>query len=87
VLVVCHVGHPLRDRSDARPTLEDFGALGSVKQHADVVLGLYREELYTPDADVEGAAELHVLKNRGGTSGYADLYFYRRWLRFEDVNE
>jgi replicative DNA helicase len=87
VLAVCHVDRPVRDRADSRPTLEDFGALGSVKQQADAVLGLYREELYTPDSDVEGAAELHILKNRGGASGYADLYFYRKWLRFEDVNE
>jgi replicative DNA helicase len=87
VLAVCHIQRAVRERADARPTLEDFGSLGSVKQHADVVLGLYREELYTSDSDVEGAAELHVLKNRGGANGYADLYFYRKWLRFEDVNE
>jgi replicative DNA helicase len=87
VLAVCHLERPVRERSDARPTLDDFGALGSVKQHADVVLGLYREELYNPVHDVDGAAELHILKNRGGGGGYADLYFYKKWLRFEDVNE
>ncbi len=59
--------------------------LGSVKQHADVVLGLYREEMYNPGAGIEGAAELILAKNRNGPTGFVDLYFYRQWLRFEDM--
>ena len=73
------------DRPDRRPTLDDFGSLGSVKQHADVVLGLYREEMYSAGPDVEGATELIVAKNRNGPTGFVDLYFYRQWMRFEDM--
>ena len=51
------------------------------------MLGVFREELYNSIRDVEGAAELHVLKNRNGALGYADLYFYRQWVRFEDMVE
>jgi len=87
VLLVSHLGAAVRDREDPRPRLEDFGALGCVRQLADVVLGLYREELYETSRDVDGAAELHVLKHRGGATGYADLYFYKQWLRFEDMVE
>lgn len=72
-------------RPDPRPSLEDFGALGAVKQVADVVLALYREEMYQPDQGVEGATELLVRKNRNGATGYVDLYFYKQWLRFEDM--
>lgn len=72
-------------RPDPRPSLEDFGALGAVKQLADVVLALYREEMYQPDQGVEGATELLVRKNRNGATGYVDLYFYKQWLRFEDM--
>lgn len=72
-------------RVDPRPTLEDFGALGAVKQHADVVLAIYREEMYAPGYGVEGGTELLVRKNRNGTIGYVDLYFYKQWLRFEDM--
>jgi replicative DNA helicase len=75
--------HP--DRADPRPTLDDFGVLGAVKQHADVVLGLYREEMYRPGSGVEGATELIVAKNRNGPTGFVDLYFYQRWMRFEDM--
>jgi replicative DNA helicase len=72
-------------RGDHRPTLDDYGHLGAVKQHADVVLSLYRPDMYDPGRGVEGATELLVSKNRNGPTGFVDLYFYRRWMRFEDM--
>lgn len=72
-------------RRDPRPDLDDFGALSAVKYHADVVLGIYREEMYNMQRGVEGATEILVLKNRHGTTGFVDLYFYREWMRFEDM--
>src|SRR5205823_566839 len=74
-----------RGRAAARPTLDDFGHQGAIKQHADVALAIYREEMYSPGYGVEGATELLVLKNRNGPTGFVDLYFYRRWMRFEDM--
>jgi len=65
--------------------LERRVALGAIKQHADLVLGIYREEMYNPGHGVDGATELIVLKNRNGPTGFVDLYFYRRWMRFEDM--
>ena len=78
---------PLHDprRRDPRPALDDFGALGAVKYHADVVLGIYREEMYQMQRGVEGATEIIVAKNRHGATGFVDLYFYREWMRFEDM--
>jgi replicative DNA helicase len=72
-------------RRDPRPSLDDLGGQGAVKQVADVVLAIYREEMYRPDYGVEGAVELIIAKNRNGPTGYLDLYFYRHWLRFEDM--
>jgi len=77
----------VRDRKDLRPQLDDFGALGAPKQFADVVLGLYRHEMYDSAPDVDGATELLVLKNRNGSCGYVDLFFYKQWMRFEDMLE
>ncbi|HEU4643312.1 MAG TPA: DnaB-like helicase C-terminal domain-containing protein [Gemmatimonadaceae bacterium] len=85
VIATAHLPALDRERENLRPRLDDFGALGAVKQHADVVLGLYREEMYHPGPAHEGATELSVLKNRGGPTTYVDLYFYRQWLRFEDM--
>jgi replicative DNA helicase len=72
-------------RRDPRPSLDDLGGEGAVKQVADVVLAIFREEMYRPSYGVEGAVELIVAKNRNGPTGYLDLYFYRNWLRFEDM--
>lgn len=72
-------------RGDPRPSLDDFGVMGAVKQHADLVLGVFREEMYNPGGGVNGATELIVAKNRNGPTGFVDLYFYRKWMRFEDM--
>lgn len=85
LVVTSHLQGELSVRADPRPTLGDFGALGAVRQHADVVLGIYREEMFRPSSGVEGATELLILKNRNGSLGYVDLYFYKQWLRFEDM--
>jgi replicative DNA helicase len=75
----------LSARDDRRPQLDDFGALGAVKHHADIVLGLFREDMYDRRREIEGATELLVRKNRNGSTGYVDLYFYAQWMRFEDM--
>lgn len=85
ILVTAHVHQLLRGRADPRPTLDDFGALGAVKQHADIVLALYRAEMYDPGWGAQGGTELILLKNRNGPTSYIDLFFHQRWLRFEDL--
>ena len=84
-LAVAQIPQHVAQRDDPRPTLDDFGALGAVKQHADVVLAIYREEMYRPGAGLEGATQLLVPKNRNGPTGFVDLYFYQQWVRFEDM--
>ncbi|MBI4541995.1 MAG: AAA family ATPase [Gemmatimonadetes bacterium] len=85
LLVVAQLPQHDPKRRDPRPELDDFGARGAVKYHADVVLGLYREEMYQVTRGVEGATELIVAKNRHGATGFVDLYYYREWMRFEDM--
>ena len=88
IIVTAHAPYLVPTRADPRPTLADLGALGAPGQHADIVLGLFREELYPALQGAEGATELSVLKNRNGPSGmYVDLYFYKQWVRFEDMAE
>ena len=77
-----HRPGPARPAPHAR---RSRAALGAIKQNADVVLAIYREEMYRPGQGVEGATELIVAKNRNGPTGFVDLFFYPRWLRFEDM--
>lgn len=85
VLALSHLPALDRTRPDKRPRLSDFGARGAAGMHADLVLGLFREEMYDADVAVTGAAELSLLKHRDGALGYVDLYFTAKWLRFQDV--
>lgn len=87
ILAVTGLRESAIGRTDQRPSLRDLGGVGALRHHADVVLGLYREELYVPSPHIEGATELAVLKNRSGPTGLVDLYFYKQWLRFEDMVE
>jgi len=84
ILTTAQLTH-LAARDDRRPRLDDFGAKGAVKHHADVVLALFREDMYDRRREIEGATELLVRKNRNGGTGYVDLYFYAQWMRFEDM--
>ena len=85
VLVIAQLPGHRADRPDPRPSLDDLGGFGAIKQNADVVLMIYREEMYRPGQGVEGATELIVAKNRNGSTGFVDLYFYPKWLRFVDM--
>jgi replicative DNA helicase len=87
ILAVTGLRESTAGRQDQRPSLRDLGGLGALRHHADVVLGLYREEVYAPSPHIEGATELAVLKNRSGPTGLVDLYFYKQWMRFEDMVE
>ena len=86
VIVEAVTDNPTRTVAEVRHKFARGGGnLGAVKQHADVVLGLFREGMYDPTRSLEGATELHVLKNRSGSTAYADLYYYAHWMRFEDL--
>jgi replicative DNA helicase len=73
-------------RSDHRPLLSDLRESGALEQDADVVLMLYRADMY-PDAqpDDEGKAELIVAKQRNGPTGTVHLAFLKQHTRFEDL--
>ena len=87
LLLVSHLPGLDDERANRRPRLSDFGARGAIGIHSDVVLGLYREEIYEADLSLKGAAELLFLKRRDGPLNYVDLYFHEQCMRFEDVLE
>jgi replicative DNA helicase len=69
---------------DHRPQLSDLRESGSIEQDADVVMFIFREEVYNRDnPDLEGQAELIIAKQRNGPTGKIDLAFLRSFTRFE----
>lgn len=75
---------PEQRGGDRRPQLSDLRESGAIEQDADVVLFLFREELYKPgEPDLRGKAEVIIGKQRNGPTGSFDLVFIREFTRFE----
>ena len=70
---------------DHRPQLSDLRESGSIEQDADVVMFIYREEVYNRDdpRPAKAMAELIIAKQRNGPTGKIDLAFLKRSTRFE----
>ncbi|MFN4294550.1 MAG: replicative DNA helicase [Thermoflexales bacterium] len=75
----------VEQRSDKRPMLSDLRESGSIEQDADIVLFIYRDELYNPDTEFKNIAEIHVAKNRNGPTGKAMLFFDKRLTSFKNL--
>jgi replicative DNA helicase len=71
---------------DHRPMLSDLRESGSIEQDADLVMFLFREEVYKPDReDLHGMAELIVAKQRNGPTGKIKLAFLHKFTKFENL--
>lgn len=75
VLALCQLSRSLEARSDKIPILSDLRESGKIEQDADVVMFLFREEVYDPTPMNKGQAKLIVAKQRQGRTGIIDLIF------------
>ena len=85
VIALSQLSRNLEMRSDKRPMLADLRESGALEQDADVVMFLYRDELYNPDSADRGTAEVIVAKHRSGPTGIARLAFLGQYTRFANM--
>ena len=85
VLALSQLSRSLEGRSDKRPVLADLRESGSLEQDADVVLFIYRDEVYNKGSDDKGLAEVIVAKHRNGPTGTVQLAFLDRFTRFANL--
>lgn len=77
---------PEKGRREPIPQLSDLRESGAIEQDADVVVLIYRPELYRPrDESLRGVAEINVAKQRNGPTGRINLAFIREYARFADM--
>ena len=86
VIAVSQLSRASEQRDDKRPQLSDLRESGSIEQDADVVMLLFREEVYRPNDENRGKAELIVAKQRNGPVGPIHLTFLRQFTRFENLS-
>lgn len=85
VLALCQLSRDVEKRTSHIPVLSDLRDSGAIEQDSDIVLFLYREELYDRDTDKKGVAELYIAKHRGGPLGVVPLRFDPPTTRFDTL--
>jgi replicative DNA helicase len=85
VVALSQLSRQLELRSDKRPLLADLRESGALEQDSDVVLFIYRDDVYHPDSPDRGQAEIIVAKHRNGPTGIVRLAFLEQYTRFANM--
>ena len=84
ILLLVQLSRKVEEREDHHPQLADLRDSGSIEQDADVVMMIYREEVYRPEANNHGRAEILLRKVRQGQTGTVPCAFSGEFQRFEE---
>jgi len=85
LIAASQLSRAVEQRQDRRPVLSDLRESGSLEQDADIVMFIYREELYKENTENPNVADIMIAKHRSGPTGTVQLFFNKRLTQFADV--
>jgi len=87
VIALAQVKREVESRNgDARPSMGDLADSSEIEKEADAIMTLYRDEVYKPDTDQKGVAEIILCKNRHGPTGKIRALWRGRYMQFKDIS-
>ncbi len=87
VLALSQLNRSLESRENKRPIISDLRESGSLEQDADVIMFLYRDEVYKPETEHKGIAEIIIRKNRQGKTGTIKAGWVPEYTRFYNIEK